>query len=305
MTAAFTIAVAVAAGLAVALGVLARTAAAARRQHGNVAALYAAALVRQADLNHEKAEFVASVSHELRTPLAAMTGYVDTVARLGHRLGPEQSDRCLQRALEQGARLARLIDDLLASAAADHASLAVEARVVAVSSLLADVRRTTSAIAGERLAVDIAPWTPAAFVTDPDKVVRILVNLVENAAKYSDGPVRLHARSRASTLEFVVDDDGPGIPAGQEDRIFGPFVQLDQSATRRRGGTGMGLHLCRQLASVLGAEVAFERPPGGGASFRLRFPDVALPNAEVGAPAADQHAGSDREPLVRARRACR
>lgn len=81
-------------------------------------------------------------------------------------------------------------------------------------------------------------------------------------------------------------------------------MQLDQSATRRRGGTGMGLHLCRQLASVLGAEVALERPSGGGASFRLRFPEVVLPNAEVGTLAADQHAGSDRESLVRAGKGC-
>jgi len=229
------------------------------------------ALARQVDLNREKGEFVATVSHELRTPLAAMSGFVDTVMRLGDRLGPERSRAYLERALEQGGRLARLIDDLLAVAAADHARLQADSRVVGVQALLDTVRRTTSAAAGPRLLLRIADGTPSTLVTDVDKVSRILVNLVENAAKYSDGRIRLEACGGPTHLDFVVEDDGPGIPEGQEDRIFLPFVQLDQSTTRRHGGTGLGLHLCRQLAAVLGAEVSFERPDHGGARFRVRF----------------------------------
>jgi signal transduction histidine kinase len=257
------------------------------------------ALARQLDLNREKGEFVATVSHELRTPLAAMSGFVDTVMRLGDRLGPERSQAYLERALEQGGRLGRLIDDLLAVAAADHAQLRPDSGTIAVRDLLHDVRRTTSAVAGARLLLRIHEGTPATFVTDADKASRILVNLVENAAKYSDGRIRLEACGGPTHLDFMVEDDGPGIPEGQEDRIFQPFVQLDQSTTRRHGGTGLGLHLCRQLAAIIGAEVSFERPDTGGARFRLRFRGGDLGEMvefEVGR--ADTTAGADPAPQV-------
>jgi signal transduction histidine kinase len=102
---------------------------------------------------------------------------------------------------------------------------------------------------------------------------RILLNLVENAAKYApDGPIELHAGVSGDVVTLAVVDHGPGIPPEDRERVFERFVQLDQSSTRRQGGTGLGLHLCRQLADVIGADLAVSETPNGGCTFTLSVP---------------------------------
>jgi signal transduction histidine kinase len=92
----------------------------------------------------------------------------------------------------------------------------------------------------------------------------------------------MQVRSAGHAVEFLVVDHGPGIPAGERDRVFERFVQLDQSSTRRQGGTGLGLYLCRQLAGLLDGTLTLEETPGGGCTFRLRLPVVpAGPDGDV------------------------
>jgi signal transduction histidine kinase len=106
--------------------------------------------------------------------------------------------------------------------------------------------------------------------SDESKLHRVLVNLIENAAKYApDGPIELEAMAAGARLLFFVTDHGPGISAADKDRVFERFVQLDQSLTRRQGGLGLGLYLCRQLAELLGGEIVLTDTPGGGACFCL------------------------------------
>ena len=107
----------------------------------------------------------------------------------------------------------------------------------------------------------------------------VLVNLIENAAKYApEGPIEVEAMAAGARLLFFVTDHGPGIAAADRERVFERFVQLDQSLTRRQGGLGLGLYLCRQLAELLGGELVLTDTPGGGASFCLAV-DRDLPGA--------------------------
>ena len=110
-------------------------------------------------------------------------------------------------------------------------------------------------------------------MSDPSKIERVLLNLVENAAKYAPGqPIELQATRAAGEVRLSVVDHGPGIPARDRERVFERFVQLDQSSTRRQGGTGLGLHLCRQLAALVDGRMTLDETPGGGCTFSLTIP---------------------------------
>lgn len=233
----------------------------------------AVALARQVDLNRQKSDFVAAVSHELRTPLAVMLGSVHTLERLDGRMTDEQRTQLFDMTVDQGGRLQRLIDELLLVAAAEHSDVQPRHERIEIVELFAQVAADTAAsIDAERLA-----WSTngaGAVVSDPSKIERILLNLVENAAKYAPGAaIELNAhRSPSGTVRLEVIDHGPGIPECDRERVFEQFVQLDQSSTRRKGGTGLGLHLCRQLAEVVDGQLALEPTPGGGCTFSLTLP---------------------------------
>ncbi|MBS3940522.1 MAG: HAMP domain-containing histidine kinase [Actinobacteria bacterium] len=248
------------------------------------------ALEQQLALNRQKGEFVAAVSHELRTPLAAMLGSVQTIKRLADRLPDDERERLLDMGLSQGVRLKSLIDDLLLIAAADHHDLRVERVAVPLAPLFADVCQQFRPLTGDR--VEVRPTADdLAVMADSEKLRRILSNLVDNARKYApDGPIVLEARRSGSKVEVSVRDHGPGIRPEDHERVFERFVQLDQSSTRRQGGTGLGLSLCRELAHRLGGSLTIEDAPLGGARFILTLSaaitDASSTSAVVDRPAA-------------------
>jgi signal transduction histidine kinase len=244
-----------------------------------------AALRRELDLNRQKSEFVAAVSHELRTPLTTVLGAVSTVQRLGSRLEGSTQQKLLTRALNQGDRLRRLIDELLLVAATEHSGLGVDLAPTDLASLLEDTAIDLAGVAAGRLRLDLAAGVPV--ITDHEKVRRIVTNLVGNAAKYApDGPITVSLRSDDRAVTITVADCGPGIAPADRDRVFEPFVQLDQSSTRRQGGTGLGLHLCRQLARLLDGRLDLDDAPGGGSRFTLTIPARPLPTLPPPVPGA-------------------
>jgi signal transduction histidine kinase len=239
------------------------------------------ALRHQIDLTQQKGEFLATVSHELRTPLTCVLGAVSTLRRCRGRLDDNDVDRLLGTALEQGDRLKRLIEDLLQVASAEHGEMTPEQVAVDVPGTVAGVLADLAAVSGGRLQARVSPDC-GPLRTDPTKLRQILLNLVENGVKYAPaGSIEVLARPAPWSVEFCVTDHGPGIPAADRERVFERFVQLDQSSTRRQGGTGLGLYLCRQLAGLLGGTLTLEETPGGGCTFRLRLPTG--PGGPVGA----------------------
>ena len=202
--------------------------------------------------------------------------------------------------VEQGGRLQRLIDELLLVAAAEHSNVQMHNEEIGIADLFASIGADTVASTGGRL--ESSGDITRTVVSDRSKIERVLCNLVENAAKYAPaGPIELHAACAGDDLRLSVVDHGPGIPARERERVFERFVQLDQSSTRRQGGTGLGLHLCRQLAELVDGHMTLEETPGGGCTFTLTIPAAAEPAAVVTRPAPGTEATQTATPFANVR----
>ena len=205
-----------------------------------------------------KNEFVAVVSHELRTPLTSIQGYLKTLLQLGDDLPDDQRTSFLEAADRQGDRLRRLIEQLLVVGRLDGHVEPLALAWVDLDRLTVRGRRRT---AGRRERAHVrrsaVRRTCPVLHTDEGKLHQILSNLVENALKYApaDTRVTILAEPAVNGVVVRVIDEGAGIPADAHERIFERFFQVDQSATRRVGGTGLGLYICRRMAEAIGGRL--------------------------------------------------
>jgi signal transduction histidine kinase len=224
------------------------------------------------ELNRMKEDFVAAVSHELRTPLTSVLGYVRTLRRPEFGEDPATREEFLQAAEGQGNRLFRLIRNLLSSARLERGALHSGAVPLDVALLAQDARASFPLESG-RIDLAIAPDLPP-IVTDPDRMNEILTNLLDNALKYSPdgGRVELGARAQGEIVQLWVRDDGIGIDDAEVEHIFERFYQVDQTATRRFGGVGLGLYLVKELVHDLGGTVDVRSAPGRGSTFTVSMP---------------------------------
>jgi signal transduction histidine kinase len=239
-------------------------------------------------LSQMKSDFVAVASHELRSPLTAILGYVKTLRRPEFETDETARREFLGAIERQGERLLRLVNNLLTTALVENRAAAAEISRFDVGPLLEEVKEGFHA--GSRIRVSIPADLPA-LASDRVRVGEILANLVDNALKYSpdEAQVELGARAQNGNIQFWVVDRGVGIPPEDIDRIFERFYQTDQSATRRFGGVGLGLHLVRELAASLGGRVDVESVPGAGSTFTVTLP-VSAP---IPAPARPDQAAPD------------
>lgn len=225
-----------------------------------------------------KSEFLANVSHELRTPLNAIIGFSRIVIRKSEGALPAKQARNLERILDSGLVLLDIVNDLLDIERIEAGMMEVTADRVDLGALIGEVVATLTPKAEEKgLAVSYTV-DPAGLVleTDEGRVRQILVNLVMNAIKYSDtGHVRVTAvydPATSQALRLAVRDQGIGISEKDLVAIFEAFQQVDGSATRKQGGVGLGLHLVRKLAQLLGGDVEVESEVGVGSTFTLTLP---------------------------------
>jgi signal transduction histidine kinase len=227
------------------------------------------------ELNRMKDDFVAVVSHELRTPLTSIQGYIKTLLQLSPDLDPQQQTSFLEAADRQGERLRRLIEQLLVvSRLESHVDPLAVTRVSLprVVALVVDELRPRAN--GHTFDVRIS-GASSDVDTDEGKLHQILSNLLENALKYSPPDTRVIVRAEPSLhgLVLTVQDEGSGIPREASELVFERFYQVDQSATRRVGGTGLGLYICRRMADALGARVWLARSDRAGSEFSLFLPE--------------------------------
>ena len=250
-------------------------------------------LAHMTELNRLKDDFVATVSHELRTPLTSIQGFVKTLLRDDAQYGPDDQRSFLQIVERQGARLGRLIEDLLVVARIEDEPLETTQSVVSLREIANQaVEELNHTAAGRPIQLMIDDTVPELF-TDEEKVHRILSNLLENAVKYSPAgaPITIHGRIESAGVVVSIEDRGIGIPPEMSERIFDRFFQVDQTATRPSGGTGLGLYICRGLAEALGGRLWLERSEQGGrgsvfslwlpvrrAARSLRNTSVSLPS---------------------------
>jgi signal transduction histidine kinase len=233
-------------------------------------------LARLTELNRLKDDFVASVSHELRTPLTSIRGYVDLLLRAGHRLPAPERRSMLESVDRQSEQLWNLIEDLLVASGVESPPSGVAAggacARAAVERVLAGV---VPAGHRDRFHVDIADLPPVR--ADEPRLERIVAKLLDNAVKHSDsnGAIRVEGRLKGDVALIAIEDEGPGIPAADRERIFERFYQVDQSSTRPVGGAGLGLYICRQLAESLGGRIWLERSDTAGSRFCLALATTA------------------------------
>jgi len=223
-----------------------------------------------------KTDFVSTVSHELRSPLTSIIGSLDTVNRPELAPAEPTSQQLLLSARRQAGRLQRLIEDLLVVSRIDRGAIPLHPEAVQIKTLFDEINRVVSI--EPKLTVE--PPDLAAYA-DRDHFSRIMINLVENAAKYAPGsPVELFAWQKAHRALIAVVDHGPGIPEESREQIFDRFTQLDQSDTRSKGGTGLGLAIVKSLAEAMKGTVRVEATEGGGATFVLELPAAATMPAQ-------------------------
>jgi signal transduction histidine kinase len=233
------------------------------------------ALAHETETSRLKDEFVATVSHELRTPLTNVQGFVKTLLRRDVRFTPAEQHEFLLAADRHTERLKRLIEDILFAARVEtDERLARPTQEIGLAGLITRLVEDEAYGDGRRrIDVVISDTVPPVLGIEED-VYRILRNLIDNALKYSPASQRVTVTVGVDVDDVVVrvHDRGPGIAPEQRDRIFDRFYQVDQSDTRRVGGVGMGLYICRRAAERLGARIWLDRSDASGSVFAVRLP---------------------------------
>ena len=237
-------------------------------------------------LDELKGEFVATISHELRTPLAAIYGSAQTLRRDDLELDEETSGRLLVVITTESERLTRIASEILLANSLDSGRLVLDSREVDVYALVGEVVEEMRAIFADRdgLRIDLpsANGQPA-VVADPDRLRQVLINLIDNAVKYSPegGRVAVEIEPLPHSVRVAIRDEGIGIPRAEQQRIFGKFYRVDPQLSRGVGGTGLGLYICRELVRRMQGRVWVASNEGEGSTFY-----VDLPLAESPVPAS-------------------
>jgi len=240
-----------------------------------VSLLLAAYLRRQIRLTRLKNDLIATVSHELKTPLASMRLLVDTL-RDGHCHDAQLVQEYLQLMAKENARLSSLIEEFLTFSRMERNKAKFDRSLIKPDEI---VHSALDAI-GDRvqppgcsLELKLEKDLPD-IVGDRDALVSALVNLLDNALKYSGDEKKIELRSYASNgcLYFEVHDNGIGFPKSAAKKIFNRFYQVDQTLSRRAGGCGLGLSIVQFIIAAHNGSVSAKSQPGKGSTFTLQLP---------------------------------
>ncbi|MBF0307964.1 MAG: CHASE domain-containing protein [Magnetococcales bacterium] len=248
--------------------------------------------------NQAKSDFLNVMSHELRTPLTVILGYLpllidlDAKVPLAKKIAASLEDRAqslddlrklfamIRKMAEEmkrnGSHLLTLINDLLDISKIEAGKLQLQCNLLDADPLLQEVATGLQTLASEKKLLIIREPTTAVVYADRVRLRQILLNLVGNAVKFTEaGSITLSARSAEKIVEFRVADTGCGIPGGELDHVFDRFHQVDSSATRKAGGTGLGLTITRQLVELHGGQISVTSRFGEGTVFSFTIPAVA------------------------------
>ncbi|TAN51330.1 MAG: transporter substrate-binding domain-containing protein [Methylococcaceae bacterium] len=256
-----------------------------------------------------KSRFLANMSHEIRTPMNAIIGF----SELGRGVTAEnEAQSYFQHIYTAANNLLSIINDILDFSKVEAGEMRLEATPFVLSDVVDGAVGLMKAKAGEKglsLTATIAEAARGRFLGDALRINQILINLLSNAVKFTvQGCVEVRVErqdkeeiSDYAWLRFSVSDTGIGIQAGDGDKLFQPFSQADASITRKYGGTGLGLTICRQLIQLMGGDIRVESTPGSGSCFiftvQLGLPGD-IPPAQPAAPATQAQSLRGRTVLL-------
>lgn len=229
-----------------------------------------------------KSEFVSMVSHELRTPLTSIRGALGLILGTMKKDLPPQVVRLVDIAHKNSERLIPLVNDILDLDKIDSGMLRVDLIETDAAQLVSQAVEATRSFA-DRYGVSMTVSGVKDQIrvrVDEGRFNQVVTNLISNAAKFSPRGANVEVTVAAldTRLRISVKDYGPGIPEEFKARIFGRFAQADSATTRAKDGSGLGLHICKQLTGLMGGEIGFESTVGVGSTFWVEFP---LANAQV------------------------
>jgi signal transduction histidine kinase len=225
-------------------------------------------------LEKTRSDFVATASHELRTPLAAIYGAVRTLRREDLELEDADEATFLQIIEAESMRLAQIVDQILVAGQIDADAIDFDLETCDPEELAEGVIESASLHLPDGISLRVQKNRTAPILCDANKLRQVLVNLVDNAIKYSpeggDVEIKLDAVNGECLIE--VADEGLGIPSSERERIFEKFYRLDPQQSRGVGGSGLGLYICRELVERMNGRLDVESEPGRGSRFTVRLP---------------------------------
>ena len=227
-------------------------------------------------LDEAKSEFVATVSHELRTPMTAVLGAAKTLMRDDIELSTERRRQLLEMIGAQGTRLTKIAEDILIASRLDRDELRLERDHVDIAELVRTAVAHMREYAPETISLTARTESNGtAALGDRSRIEQVLVNLIDNAIKYSPdgGEVSVSTAVLPHGVRVEVRDNGVGIPPGEHRSIFEKFYRLEGAQVR--AGTGLGLYICRELVQRMGGTIGVESDPGEGSTFYFELPRAA------------------------------
>lgn len=222
-----------------------------------------------------KMRFIGKVSHELRSPLCVITGYANLLADGTFGSLAPSGAKSVQRIIGQSDALLTVLTYMLEVSQLDAGNLAVKHGPIEIKTLLDEAADQAPRIIGEKPIEFVRDYAgcQGKVVTDPDRLVEVLIHLLNNAAKFTErGKIVLAARAANKHLAITIADTGIGIDAEHHQMIFEGFRQVEENDARRYDGMGIGLYLVRRLLALLGGEVSVESKLGEGARFTVQLP---------------------------------
>jgi signal transduction histidine kinase len=225
-------------------------------------------------LEKTRSDFVATASHELRTPLAAVYGAVRTLRREDVELSAEDRTTFLEMIESEALRLSRIVDQILLAGQLDADAVELRLTESDPAEVAAGVIESASVHLPEGISLGLNADGGSPIMCDENKLRQVLVNLLDNAIKYSPdgGKVGIRIEQDGALCLIEVSDEGLGIPSSEREKIFEKFYRLDPQQTKGVGGSGLGLYICRELVERMDGQLSVESEPGVGSRFQVALP---------------------------------
>jgi len=229
----------------------------------------------EAETERLRSGLLSSVTHDLRTPLAIITGAISSLIQSDQQLSADDRRDLCQTVLDYSNRMARLVDNLLNMTRIESGFMIVNKQLHVLEEVIGSALRLLAPVMGQRRVVVRLPDEFPLLPIDDVLFQQVLINLLENAQKYSpaDSPIEIDAHVAGAAAVIEVSDRGPGLPEGQEQRVFEKFFR-GHATGERQHGTGLGLAICRAIITAHRGTISAENRSGGGAIIRITLPLV-------------------------------